>query len=344
VFLATLLISLDGLFLVDSRYSLNNVFLIFFGIAGQLCVLLATHHRGYKSWLFLVGAGILFGSSIACKWNGLWFLLGIYILLAISYVDRWLRSRADTVLEPSHLTPLDHDSLFNRLGRIDPLPMIINLAIVPIAVYSLWWIPHLIQNPEPNFWEMQWSILNYHEKVGNGKDIHPYCADWYTWPLMMRPLAYYYKPNEASNIYYDVHAMGNPLLWWFSCGGILISIGLIVKQFWSKSRGAISLTAIGIPLYIVVNYAANLLPWVKVTRCVFIYHYMGALLFATMGLAWLLDLWLQSNSKIWRGVGVTIIFTIAAAFIFWLPVYLGLPLDRFELNLRLWNFWIFNWI
>jgi dolichyl-phosphate-mannose-protein mannosyltransferase len=37
-FLAALFISLDGLFLVESRYALNNIYLIFFGLLGQLLV------------------------------------------------------------------------------------------------------------------------------------------------------------------------------------------------------------------------------------------------------------------------------------------------------------------
>jgi hypothetical protein len=30
--------------------------------------------------------------------------------------------------------------------------------------------------------------------------------------------------------------------------------------------------------------------------------------------------------------------------VFWLPIYLGLPLDQVGLSLRIWNFWPFNWI
>jgi dolichyl-phosphate-mannose--protein O-mannosyl transferase len=109
-------------------------------------------------------------------------------------------------------------------------------------------------------------------------------------------------------------------------------------------RRQINFIAIAIPLYIVVNYAANLLPWVRVTRCVFVYHYMGAILFAIMGLAWFVDHWLYSNSKLWQGIGLTVVFGIIFSFVFWLPIYLGLPLDRTGLGLRLWHFWIFNWV
>jgi dolichyl-phosphate-mannose-protein mannosyltransferase len=347
--LATLFISLDGLFLVDSRYALNNVFLIFFGLLGQLLVAIASNVWGDSRLLLMVGAGISFGASAACKWNGLWFLLGMYLLLAIAQIWK--------LINPQQLYPQDSDnylvakiatspveSFYHQLAKIHPFTTFITLVIVPALTYGLLWIPHLIQNPQPNFWEMQSSILNYHEKVGNGTTIHPYCANWYTWPLLLRPLAYYFKQDKVTQIYYDVHAMGNPLLWWFALAAILMLLGSIFWQLITTHIRELNLTAIGVPLYIIVNYAANLLPWVKVNRCLFIYHYMGALLFAAMGLAWLVDEWLRSRSRLLRGLGLSVIFSIAIAFVFWLPIYLGLPLDSIGLSLRIWNSGIFKWI
>jgi dolichyl-phosphate-mannose-protein mannosyltransferase len=342
-FLATLFISLDGLFLVDSRYALNNVFLIFFGMLGQLLVLIASRIKGDlakptlrdRQILLTIGAGISFGASAACKWNGLWFLLGIYILIVIAKI--WVLIKP--FLQPRTMS----NSLLDKLGDLHPVQLITSLAIVPAFTYTILWIPHLIQNPRLNFWEMQLSILNYHEQVGNGAAIHPYCADWYTWPLMLRPLAYYYQQDRSTQLYTDVHAMGNPFLWWFAFAAIFILLGSIIKDLGSVPISKLKIERIGIPLFIVVNYAANLLPWVRVTRCIFIYHYMGAVLFATIGLAWLIDICLLSSSKLLQGMGLTTIFTIAGGFVFWLPIYLGLPIDGVSLSLRMWNFWIFKW-
>jgi dolichyl-phosphate-mannose-protein mannosyltransferase len=433
-FLAALFISLDGLFLVESRYALNNIFLVFFGLLGQLLVLIASKNNGNRQVLFLLGAGISFGASAACKWNGLSFLLGIYLLLAIaklwskvvqivqnrslihslfarsstvyllkicvvlvlvipaivygllialnwlwlyliviiskngysplldfltsvahfvkSDIFRWLLlgiyllwtidriwQKIVTNFPERHLT----NSLFDRLSIIDRAKLAFTLVIIPPIIYSLLWIPHLIQNPTPNFIDVQWSILNYHEQVNNGTGTHPYCANWYTWPLLLRPLAYHFQEYKP-NYYYDVHAMGNPLLWWLALAAIFASIWLIITGFVRKSIQEININTISIPLFIVVNYAANLLPWIKVTRCLFIYHYMGAVLFAIMGLAWLVDTWLRSTSKFWQGMGLTTIFSVTATFIFWLPIYLGLLIEKTDLSLRLWNFWLFKWI
>jgi dolichyl-phosphate-mannose-protein mannosyltransferase len=362
-FFAALFISLDGLFLVDSRYALNNIFLVFFGIFGQLLVLIAsrinsdfTRQKLRQQQIFIIGAGISFGASVACKWNGLWFLLGIYILLGIAKLWR--------LIKPLIRPQMTSNSLLDELGSIHPFKLIFSLVIIPVLTYSILWVPHLIQNPQLNFWEMQLSILNYHEQIRNGADIHPYCANWYTWPLMLRPLAYYYQQDPSTQLYHDVHAMGNPFLWWFAFAAISILLKKLIEGLAQSLMSELNIVGIisprdrlpqrlpysqlasrfEIPLFIIVNYLANLLPWILVTRCVFIYHYMGALIFAVIGLAWLVDSWLRSSSQFFQGIGLTSIFVVAAGFVFWLPIYLGLPLDGLNLSLRMWNFWIFKWI
>jgi dolichyl-phosphate-mannose-protein mannosyltransferase len=351
-FLATLFISLDGLFLIESRYALNNIYLIFFGVLGQLLVLLASNNIERDRHFLMLGAGISFGASIACKWNGLSFIFGIYILLIIAKISAVIGEGRQANDRDSQFV---NDSIFTRLAKIRTIEIIPHLIVLPIITYSSLWIPHLIQNPTPNFLDVQLSIFNYHDQVGNSAEIHPYCADWYTWPLLMRPLAYHFEEYQP-NYYYDVHAMGNPLLWWFALAGIFGSISIIIINFRSLfNRLIIDQSALvpsqsvhtnflAVPLFIVVNYLVNLLPWIKVTRCLFIYHYMGAVLFAIIGLAWWVDLWLRSHSKLLKGLGLTTIFSIAAAFVFWLPIYLGLSIDKAELSIRLWNFWIFKWI
>jgi dolichyl-phosphate-mannose-protein mannosyltransferase len=346
-FLAALFISLDGLFLVESRYALNSIFLVCFGLLGQLLVLISIRSDRQNYHALLFGAGISLGAAIACKWNGLSFLVGIYIFIAIAKLLVSIRSPARAE-DP-------HNSLLDRLAKIQPFEIVFSLTIVPILTYSLLWIPHLIQNPDLNFIDVHRTMLDYHKKIGDGTGVHPYCASWYTWPLLMRPLAYYfteYKPNY----YYDVHAMGNPLLWWLGLGSIFGSIWSIGGQFWLNAQRStieknvlapirdLNLNYLGVPLFIAINYAVNLLPWVKITRCLFIYHYLGGVLFAIVGLAWFVDNWLRSSSKFWQAVGLTTIFSIAAAFVFWLPIYLGLSIEKTDLSLRLWDFWIFHWI
>lgn len=363
--ISALLIAADGLFLVESRYALNNIYLVTFGLLGQLFVLFSLSFcgTGIKRWLWLGLAGISFGACMAIKWNGLGFLLGIYVFWLMAKI--WCRRQSSTLSTKPNLTP----KKFPQFAQINFWQFAITLGVIPVLIYSLLWIPHLQLNPNPNFWEMQQQILTYHEGIED--DAHPYCAKWYTWPLMIRPIAYFYEqagtsleinpvlpdpPPGLDPVVYDVHAVGNPGLWWFSTLAIFLMAWLFAEraqllqkveslyvispqdQLLTKPhRSLLSRWQSGwCILYLLVNWGANFFPWIKVSRCTFLYHYMGSLVFATLALAWWVDRWLHSSKRYHRGLAITVIFTVLIAFCFWMPIYLGLPISPKGWQMRMW--------
>ncbi|HCF28998.1 MAG TPA: dolichyl-phosphate-mannose--protein O-mannosyl transferase [Cyanobacteria bacterium UBA11049] len=358
--IAAIFAAADGLFLVESRYALNNVYLVILGLLGQWFLLLALQHNGRKRRFWLVGAGIGFGASAAIKWNGLWFLLGAYLIWIAAWAIQWMQFLDRRELREKSHTP--QYSPLENLTQLNLLSILFYLGIIPVLVYSISWIPHLQIVPQPGFWEMQKQILEYHERIGNGSKVHPYCSAWYTWLLMLRPVAYFYKtahslsepvpivapplPAQSVKVIYDVHAMANPLLWWFSTAAIAFLFWRLVKSFVQQgalfertretNKGELPITNTWIALYLILNWLANLLPWIRVTRCTFIYHYMGSSVFAALALAWLVDHWLRSLHLSLRVLGVTAIFLVLLAFVFWMPLYLGLPLSPESYKMRLW--------
>lgn len=361
-FIAALFAACDGLFLVESRYALNNVYLVLFGLLGQLFLLLGLSAKGKQRWGWLAISGIWFGASASIKWNGLWFLFGAYLLWICAWLIklvRELRSRhkgthrqepTDVVYKPSRM-PLQN------LTQLNLLHILFNLGIIPVLFYCIIWIPHILLNPEYGLWEVQKEILSYHQRVG-GNNVHPYCSPWYTWLLMIRPVAYFYHtsrntvepvpifpplPAGAGKVIYDVHAMGNPILWWLSTAAILLLLLLAIKGFLSRDGFFKSppTTSGWLVLYLVFNWLANLLPWLDVKRCTFLYHYMGSSVFAGLGIAWIVDRWLASNQRGLRTAGVAVTCLIIAGFIFWMPIYLGLPLSPEGYKLRM---WLTSWI
>jgi dolichyl-phosphate-mannose--protein O-mannosyl transferase len=346
--IAALFAAADGLFLVESRYALNNIYLVILGLLAQVFFLRALVRQGGQRQKMLVLSGIFFGACAAIKWNGLWFLLGVYTLWAVAWVLRWRQREASK--PPQHYGPPRHP--LQNLTQLNALQVCLYLGVLPVLTYSLLWIPHLIMNPTPGFWEAQVRILSFHEKIGSGAEVHPYCSRWFTWPLMWRPVAYLYQtarnfteqvpaypplPRDAVRVIYDVHAMGNPILWWLSTAAILLLLLLLIQRLLEGVGWKIPPTPYTwIALYLVANYAANLLPWSRVSRCTFLYHYMGASVFSGLALAWLVDRWLRSDRPHYRSAGMTIILLILLAFIFWLPIYLGLPLSVEGHQLRMW--------
>jgi len=347
--IAALFAAVDGLFLVESRYALNNVYLVSLGLLGQLFFLMALHQPREQRWGKLALSGIFFGASACIKWNGLGFLLGAYLVWIAAWVIRgwqWLRKDVVDLSRNYPRHPLQN------LTQLNVFHIIGNLGIIPVATYSLLWIPHLRMNPKPGFWQAQYDILSFHEKIGSGPDVHPYCSPWYSWLLMWRPVAYFYQtaqntteqvpaypplPAGVGQVIYDVHAMGNPFLWWLSTAAIFWLMLLLILYLVATVRGKSSPNRpTWIALYLVLNWLGNLLPWMKVTRCIFLYHYMGSAVFAGLGLAWLVERWLYSEKLEYRSASITAIALIVLAFVFWLPIYLGLPMSVQGYHLRIW--------
>ncbi|MEH2032329.1 MAG: phospholipid carrier-dependent glycosyltransferase [Nostoc sp.] len=364
----------DGIFLVESRYALSNIYIVIFGLLGHWFLLLALDNQNRRRSFWLIFSGIAFGASVGTKWNGLWFLSGAYLTWLAAWVIHLLHSFPNPKLfftspsspssPSSSSSPLSQTPLQN-LTQLNIFQMLFYLGIIPAFIYSIIWIPHLQLDKTYGFIAVHQQILKFHLHLGgNSPNVHPYCAAWYKWPLMTRPMAYYYQtaesiteplpvmgpplPAGAGQVIYDVHAMGNPFLWWFGVAAMLFLVGMLVSQvvipLLKKKRFSVPATLsvdTWIALYIVINYAANLLPWVRVTRCAFIYHYMCAVVFVFLAIAWFVDQCLRSYYQQLRVLGVTITFIILAAFIFWMPIYLGLPLSPDGYKLRMWfNSWI----
>jgi dolichyl-phosphate-mannose-protein mannosyltransferase len=388
--IAGLFAASDGLFLVEARYALINQYIVIFGLLGQFCLLLALNHKDERRNLYLAIAGVGFGASIGTKWNGVFYLAGAYGLWIIAWIVQALQSKLvtnESYYEKQN-TSIYYASSGNQIGlmgrikqsytkqiaskttplanltQLNIFQVLIFLAIIPLIIYSLIWIPHLRLDTRYDFVKVHEQILGFHERMGgNSAKVHPYCAAWYKWPLMTRPMAYYYQttqsikdplpvlgpplPSGAGQVFYDVHAMGNPFLWWLSFAALVMLLGILVWQliipsFRQKRLVMPQLTTdTWIALYLVFNYAVNLLPWVKVTRCVFIYHYMTGVVFGFMAIAFVVDFCIRSYRLSLRAVGVTVTFLIIGAFIFWLPIYLGLPLSPTEYK---WRMWFSSWI
>ncbi|WP_404783444.1 phospholipid carrier-dependent glycosyltransferase [Altericista sp. CCNU0014] len=354
--LAGALATLDGLLLVESRYGLINVYVLAFGLLGHWLALLSGQQRGWKHWTALTLAGLSFGAAAAVKWTGLGFLLGLYLFWAIGRLGRLGRPGLRLAQE----LPLE------QFLRLSFTKLFIFIPVTGAVLYSLLWIPHLLQNPEFGFIEVHRQMFGYHQRVGNGPSIHPYCSSLPEWPLMKRPVSYFYQlasslqdslpatgpplPFNKAKYVYSVYAMGNPPLWWSATVAIAIVLGMMVwhvvlqmRQLIRPSRNILRFNSEKhyVPLYLITGYAANILPWLSISRCAFLYHYMPAYLFSSLALAWLLETGLPHSLKPLRILSLVAIALSIFGFLFWLPVYLGLPIRPLEWQ---WRIWFRSWI
>jgi len=287
-------VAIDGLFVTESRYALINIYMVFFGVLGQYLWLLAAaliskEQRLQQSVLRLL-AGVALGCAIATKWNGLGFILAL-----IAY------------------------AIFQNKNNV--LSLVVYAISLPLLVYSLAWLPHLWLTKE-NITALHTTLFTFHQQLST--DGHPACSKWYSWPILFKPITYWYQDLGAQVL--TVSNLGNPFLWWLSSASVLL---LSIAK-----RNAMS-------TYLLIGYAANWLPWIFVGRCTFIYLYMPAAVFSFMTLAWLMSQWLHSPAASTRWLGWAVLGAIAIAFFYWLALSIGSPLTPEQLKAR---WWLSTWV
>ncbi len=349
IFLAAFLTSLDGLLLVESRYALINIYLLFFGLLGQWLWLLGSEaKKSHRGW-YLVGAGVSLGACVAVKWSGLGYVLGLYGGWGIAKICGWAWGYRH-----------GWGQSFQAWGRWSLIQMGLVLPGVMVGFYGLAWAPHLQLNPKAGLWKLHQQLYTYHRSISD--TAHPYCSNWLSWPWAIRPVSYFYLrapevlpasadppligppiPWQNTVQIYDVHAQFNPPLVWLSSLAILVLVMLVLRG-WARGLGWIrpdygqqrAFLPWGAVTWLGVNYGANLLPWAVVGRCLFIYHYLPAALFSFMGLALgMAQAWCVGDGR-WRGLVIGLGTLIVLGFLFWLPIFLGLPLAPSSFNLRIW--------
>jgi dolichyl-phosphate-mannose--protein O-mannosyl transferase len=307
--LAGLLMAMEGLTLVESRLALINIYGLALGLLGQWAWLRAGRSRCCDRWRWV--AGIALGAAINVKWNwaGLW--LGLVLWDVLTRIQ-------------------------NHKSQIQNSSLLVYLGMLPLLTYSLLWLPHLALTGE-SLVGVHRQLWSTHQSIGENAS-HAYCSPWHNWPLMVRPVAYYFERagQGLETTATTLHGMGNPVLWWLSTAAMLaLSLGWLGRQVSGENhvvnRQTRRQTRAVVP-FILINYLVNWLPWALVSRCTFLYHAMGMAAFSALGLAWLMARWWENPRD--RPLALVLLGAIALSFFFWLPLYLGIPLSLESLHRR----------
>ena len=349
--LAGLFISSDGLFLVESRLSLLNIFLVACGVSSQIFLITGLENKGKLRTFLLCCAGLMLGATASVKWNGLGFSLLLFLLVILV----WAISK----FFPQNLERL---GILTEIIKLHWWQYLLCFVAMPITFYLVQWLPLFMLSPSetalgygwesiPNFGKLlvavHQHILWWHStdtvtSIDPEHPAHPYCSSAISWAVSARPVGYYFQNNDG---YFSViQGLGNPILWWFSTLAIVFTtITSLLAKFLTRFRKFTN----GINDYFLLGYFANYAPWLIVKRCLFIYHYMSAAVFSFMSLAWLVSQMLDQKG-ILRYLGYVIITTVILSQIFFMPIWLGLPILPDDFYHRIWfmpeKISGFNWI
>jgi dolichyl-phosphate-mannose-protein mannosyltransferase len=325
------LVALDGSMIVASRFGLNNVQILFFGFLALMALASSLTGRFRRGNLLLgcVTLGIVFN----IKWNGLafWFIAvgGLLALLVLKLLPRFVTSAgtADRGL---------WQAFTDLKGRQKALILFLLLA-VPAAVYAALWIPDLSLNKAYGFVDIHKQIYGFH-KGSVAAEAHPYCSRWYTWPLMKRPISYAFETRQVAGegtYYRDVHSFGNPPLYWLGALSMIALIAWLGRDLRRLFQHAETDGAFFFRVSMVGGYLACWLPWMFIKRCTFFYHYQCAAVFSFIAAAYVLvHLWQHNRWTRYLSLGLAGLLIIA--FVYWLPLQLGIELDQGSWQQRMW--------
>ena len=339
---------LDMLLLIESRLILLDSQLVFYLELTLLCALRMwrlseSAYGSAKYYQALLGTSIAAAAALSIKWTTAVtpFLVAVVCAFGVIFIKR-----------PT------------------PLPDCILAAIIAIGVYTVPWYIHVkistISTPQamrmgdrfrqtltgnssfpynPNhnvtfqesFYELHWRQFRANRKV---KTRHLWESKWYEWPLNMRGIFYFIGPAPQTHDKVDrfrmIYLIQNPVgaIWVFAAVLAMFLLSLVVTRYRTiipKKNRILPIVDRGI--FLLAGYFLNLLPFMFVERCYFIYHYLPALTYGQLLTALLID----AMPKPLRLLFTALILTsVVAAFVFWAPWVYALPIKISGMTSRQW--------
>ncbi len=286
-FLASALILFDNAFLVQSRFILLDIILVFFIFLSLYLFILSKKYQTFsKKWyLFNFLTGLATGSAFSTKWPG----LGVLIIIWASNVV--------------------FDSFFSK-SKKEKLIKLCFLFILPFLFYFLIFLFHfklasqpcyqncgaiiekiferskdqkfreLFVNPPPGNLLRKFLITHdYMLLAAMSENYFPYRSPWWGWPLMIQPVPYFYDKvdDKISLIYF----LGNPIVWSLGIIGILGFFYLIVQKGLSAFK--LKLSSDPSPnnfLFLFLGWLIYFFAFGGIGRQVPVYYYLPALTFS----------------------------------------------------------------
>jgi Gpi18-like mannosyltransferase/predicted membrane-bound dolichyl-phosphate-mannose-protein mannosyltransferase len=278
-------------------------------------------------WVLLAFSAAFLADS---KWNGLLDFLVVWMFAGLIWLQRYIR----------------RDALWgNPFGM--PLDIIVTgMLVVAGFVYTLSYIPFFIPfttgaHGYVDMIAMQQDMYHYHSTL---VATHPYASKWWQWPLILKPISYYWhdfrtnQADAAACCVAEILALPNPFIWWFGA----LTVPIVGWLAWSERNKGYAL--------LFAAYLWHWLPWARSPRLEFEYHFYPNLAMIVLCNAIVLQrIWHWRADEpgftpylTWPRVGVlAYCLIVVAAFFFFLPVLSAWPMKWDAWHARMWlNHWV----
>jgi dolichyl-phosphate-mannose-protein mannosyltransferase len=342
-FAAGIFIALENSLIVQSRFVLTDMILT---TVGFLVILFYLQYRNRKDHssrrIFLLLSAIVFACTIGTKWTGLFFIAPIVVFELYDFFSHgreWsskllrLASHASLYLGVALILYVSFFAIhFKFLPHSGPGDGFMNARFQKTLIGNKHaHNPDLVPPSFPGkFVQINTEMFNAHMRMTSE---HSYSSKFYTWPLMMRPIYYWYQKNNTepptdSRIY----LIGNPVVYWGGTMAMLVltiiaGIILVKRSFWRKHN-------IPALFFIVSGFLGTFLPFIFIGRVMFLYHYAIPLIFSVIGFAYLFDLLADKKERV--RVTLLCIALVTLVFFYFSPLTYGLPLTPTHYESLVW--------
>jgi predicted membrane-bound dolichyl-phosphate-mannose-protein mannosyltransferase len=239
-----------------------------------------------------------------------WIMIGV---AAVLLVLRAVRSLTDPASDRRWQLPAE-------LGGFSWAWIGACLAVIPLVVYFLAYIPYLqlghpIAGPSagPGYgWsldELHAQMFGYHFGLQAG---HPSSSPWWSWPLDLKPVWFYGHDFDGRRVGV-IYNGGNPILFWAG----VPAVAWCAVMAWKRRSPALVL--------LVAAFALQFLPWTRIERATFHYHYLTALMFAMVAVAYVVDEMLRSWTYRPFALAFLILAVVAGLVVFPLGSAMAMP-------------------
>lgn len=297
---AGVLLSLDFMRYSQSRIATIDIYGTFFILLGAYFMLWYCQSVLQKgvcaSLLPMALGGVAFGLGCASKWTGIYAGAGLAVLYFAVLYARWRQ-------KPQR---------FSREFATAAVGGVAFYILVPLAIYLLSYLPYRWRNPAfslSDWWNCQVSMYTYHSTL---EATHPFESRWYTWMLDLRPVWYYSNNGLPDGLKGSIAGLGGPVIW---LAGLFCILLLLWRQISGRGTPAAGC--------VLVLYGAQLVPWMMVSRCTFLYHYFPSSIFCLAAIA--LVLAQMKDRRLARRWGIGLCIAAAVFFVWFYPVLSGLP-------------------
>jgi len=295
-FFAAFLLTFEFMHFSLARLATGEIYILFFTLITFYFAFdyFSKQEEGAKKGSSLFFCIIFVGLCFAVKWTAAFSLIAILTLLVISNIRTRKQIFSDFKIVFAGLCvfaaiyiatyiPYMFSGTGHALFDIDRVPLYLECISEYLSLGNV-----SITPPAPlTVFDSQLGMFGYHSTINA---THPFSSPWWSWPLMLKPLWVYF--NSWDTMVSTIVLMGNPAIWWGSIPALILIAAKLVRDKIRREKSDFVL------LFILIPFLLLWLPYVIISRILFIYHFAPEVPFMIFAITyWLNNLWQDHSHR-----------------------------------------------